>query len=56
MKPLEPTIKELIKARQDAAVIVSRFGESYMPIFSRLNKEIVFREEKLAALELADFG
>lgn len=49
----EPTLDELIKARRDAAIIVRRFGERFMPIFERLDAEVTTREKRQVALERA---
>lgn len=46
-----PTLEQLIKSRHAAAVLVSRFGERFMPIFDRLDAEVKEWSEKMAAIE-----
>lgn len=53
MSNKEPTLEELIKARHDAAVLVRRFGEKFLPIFQRLDDEVSAREARQAALKRA---
>jgi len=47
------TDKELEQAYRQAAVIVAKYGETYLPIFDRLAKEIQKRKTKLDLLEKA---
>lgn len=49
----EPTLDELIEMRRDAAIIVQRFGDRFMPIFDRLEREVSNRLERQNAIERA---
>lgn len=46
-------IKQLMKAYQQAAKIVSIYGETYLPIFERLEKEYNNRIKQADALSRA---
>ncbi|MEM9299158.1 MAG: hypothetical protein AAGA64_12320 [Bacteroidota bacterium] len=41
----EPTLDEIIVARDECARIIARFGDQYLPIFERLENEIEKREK-----------
>lgn len=49
----EPTLKEIIEARDKCATIIAKYGEQYLPIFERLEKEIEIRMERQKFLEKA---
>ncbi|HEY9177505.1 MAG TPA: hypothetical protein VIN07_07440 [Flavipsychrobacter sp.] len=49
----EPTLKEIIEARDKCATIIAKYGERYLPIFERLEKEIEIRMERQKSLEKA---
>lgn len=49
----DPTLEEIIKARDRCAKIIAQYGERYLPIFERLEKEIALRQEKQALMEKA---
>jgi len=48
---------ELLKAYKIAAIVVSRFGEVYLPVFERLNTEVEImkkrKEAKMLAIQIA---
>lgn len=55
----EIPMERLLKARLTAARIVARYGERFLPIFQRIDKEIRVRESRdkalSRALAMADF-
>lgn len=44
----EISLNDIIEARNNLAIIMTTYqnGENYLPIFERLQKEIVMREDK----------
>lgn len=53
MRSKNLTISALIQARNECAKIISECGEQYLPIFERLEKEIVMLEEREELLKRA---
>ncbi len=49
----EPDLKEIIEARDKCAAIIAQYGEQYLPIFERLEKEIELRMERQKYLDKA---
>lgn len=49
----EPTLDEIRKARDECARIISLHGESYLPIFERLENEIAQRKHQNRLLKKA---
>ncbi len=49
----EPTLDEIINARDRCAKIISLYGDRYLPIFERLDNEISTRQKKRMLLEKA---
>lgn len=49
----EPSLSEIIAARNKCAHIIAKYGEQYLPIFERLEKEIVIRTERQKYLDKA---
>jgi len=49
----EPTLKEIMDARDKCAIIIAKYGERYLPIFERLEKEIKIRMERQKCLDKA---
>lgn len=49
----EPTLEEIIKARDRCAEVIAWHGEKYLPIFERLEKEISIRQEREKLLQRA---
>lgn len=49
----EPTLAEIIDARNKCAHIIAKYGEQYLPIFERLEKEIGIRMERQKYLDKA---
>lgn len=47
------TIAELITAREQCAAIVVRYGERYLPIFERLENEVLVRKKQYLLFERA---
>ena len=42
----EPTIEQIIEARNQCAEIIALHGEKFLPIFERLENEIAIRQKK----------
>lgn len=40
------TISELIKARDKCAAVIAKYGDCYLPIFERLENEIIERQKR----------
>ena len=49
----EPTLEEIIHARNECAQIITLQGKKYLPIFERLENEISKRREQNKLLEKA---
>lgn len=49
----DPTVRELIDARDKCAHIIAKYGERYLPIFERLEKEIGIKKEREKYLKKA---
>ena len=49
----EPTLDQIIEARNRCAEVIVQYGERYLPIFERLENEIVLREKKQELLNRA---
>ncbi len=49
----EPSLTEIVEARDKCAHIIVKYGEQYLPIFERLDKEIEIRMERQKYLEKA---
>lgn len=49
----EPTLKQIIEARDKCAIVIAKYGECYLPIFERLEKEIEIRVERQKYLDKA---
>ena len=49
----EPTLKEIKIARDKCAQVIALYGEKYLPIFQRLEDEIINREKQNRLLEKA---
>ena len=49
----DPTTEQIVKARDKCAQIIVTYGEHYLPIFERLEKEISLREKQRELLEKA---
>lgn len=49
----EPSLEEIITARDQCAYVIAKYGERYLPIFERLEKEISVRENKQKLFEKA---
>lgn len=49
----EPTLNELISARNECAVIIAQCGEQYLPIFERLEREIANHKKRQELLSRA---
>lgn len=47
------TLDQLQKAHIQAAKVVSIYGEKYLPIFERIEKECIKRQRKIALLTKA---
>ncbi len=50
---LEPSFKELYDCYHISALIVKKYGDAYLPIFEKFNKEIEDRKRKEKLRELA---
>ncbi|WP_421896345.1 hypothetical protein [Marinoscillum sp.] len=48
-----PSLKEIVAARDECARIISMYGESYLPIFERLEKEITLHQKRNRLLDKA---
>jgi len=49
----EPSLNQIIKARNQCAEIIALYGEKFLPIFERLENEIVIREKRQRLLDKA---
>lgn len=49
----EPTYDQIIAARDQCAKIVALYGQQYLPIFERLEREIARHEEQRKMLKRA---
>ncbi len=49
----EPSLAEIIVARDRCALIIAKYGQQYLPLFERLEKEIEAREERQKYLDKA---
>ncbi len=49
----EPSLNQIIKARNQCAEIIALYGERYLPIFERLENEISIREKRQKLLDKA---
>ena len=49
----EPTIEQIIEARNQCAEIIALHGEKFLPIFERLENEIAIRQKKQELLNKA---
>lgn len=47
----QPSLYDITKARNKCAQIILSFGEQYLPIFERLEKEFASRKKKQKMLE-----
>lgn len=47
------TIDEIREARDKCALIISKYGEKYLPIFERLDNELEMRERQQILLQKA---
>lgn len=53
MKDEDVSLQDLIKARDKCAYIIAKYGQQYLPLFERLEKEIEIREERQKYLDKA---
>lgn len=53
MKDEEVSLQDIIRARDKCAYIIAKYGQQYLPIFERLEKEIEIREERQGYLDKA---
>ncbi len=49
----EINLDQLIEARTKMAVLIATYGEQYLPIFERIESEIVILEKRNAVLHKA---
>lgn len=49
----DPTLNQIIEARNRCAEIIAQYGERYLPIFERLENEISLRKKKQELLNRA---
>jgi|GEM_PF-2690677 len=49
----EPTLDEIITARNECAKIIATHGEQFLPIFERLEEEIELRKKRVESLNRA---
>ena len=45
--------KEIMTARNQCAEIVAKYGERYLPVFIRLEKELIAQQEKQVLMKKA---
>lgn len=53
MTSTPPTLDELIELRRSVAILVQRFGDRFMPVFERLDREVKNRQHHNEALSNA---
>lgn len=49
----EPTLDEIVAARNKCADIIAKYGEQYLPLFERLEREIEMREKRIVLMNRA---
>jgi pantoate kinase len=53
MQEKEPTLDQVIHARNECANIIALYGEKYIPIFERLEEELEIRQKRMKLLRRA---
>lgn len=52
-KGKEITLEDIIQARDKCAWVIAQYGEQYLPIFERLEKEVALRKKQDELLQRA---